>query len=667
MGTGWKKNDPNLTNNTSYLDGRVDKLETLQESKAKEIVALTHGLNVVDSDRSTVGSWSMQGRHVVNLIPPFTSSAWEFHSNVTINSSRKLTLNASGNGQHSKAQISASPNKTYILSAKVKGSYVEIKSLDSSGVTIGIVNATNNPLYTTPANTASLIITVSNFSSGVGVYTFEDLVLVEGSQSAEYVQGIKPIVNPVVTSYGKNLFDITNVYNNGSSTTISPVIPTLIDDRTLKLEKSGDSTFHRWTCELPKLISGQQYTLSGKTKILAGGDALRVRVFNSSISLYLPIREDGGKLTFTAPNTSEPVSLILYLNWDTKNEFASVEFSDFMLIVGNQVPTDYTHSTNPTSSWIKEEFYGNGTVNDELIWDENSNAKKIKKWDKVVMDGTFEYRNVAHYTGFTVLGIDIPPVGLWKKTEYVIFKDTGLPLFQMSTTVSTDTTGKDQTYDSITGTNDTQGYIRVTISDEDSAGYDFSTQQGRKDYFNDHPYIWVFQLATPETIDIESEGIVSLHDGFNQVEVGEGTVIKEKVNFYIGGSGTNADWNYSDQKSSLANYYVSKVIKLYKGDEDVTDIIDTFREIGMSATANGQRFYVKTENLDLDATYYVTYIAIDYESAQNKNTKITYDRSLRDSHNTLINTVTDSGQQISVNKWSILELYAELKALEGGN
>ena len=78
------------------------------------------------------------------------------------------------------------------------------------------------------------------------------------------------------------------------------------------------------------------------------------------------------------------------------------------------------------------------------------------------------------------------------------------------------------------------------------------------------PYTLSYQLASPTTRLIQTEGYLSLNPGLNQVELSEGVVIREVVKPNYTSDPTHAVISWAGDTTCLTRYRVSKFIAIYK-------------------------------------------------------------------------------------------------------
>ncbi|MGF9697564.1 hypothetical protein [Paenibacillus sp. MABNR03] len=136
------------------------------------------------------------------------------------------------------------------------------------------------------------------------------------------------------------------------------------------------------------------------------------------------------------------------------------------------------------------------------------------------------------------------------------------------------------------------------------------TTTANKDTYT--PYQLIYQLATPTVEPITSEGQLTLIEGNNQVEVGTGIVLREKVNPYANSGIDQAGINAPSSPNYPGTGLKAKVRKLrtiYKN-----GIEDNNWAIKPSAGINGggeEYADIKLSQYDRSATYTVTYFMLD--------------------------------------------------------
>ncbi|MGG4213175.1 hypothetical protein [Paenibacillus sp. FSL L8-0638] len=132
----------------------------------------------------------------------------------------------------------------------------------------------------------------------------------------------------------------------------------------------------------------------------------------------------------------------------------------------------------------------------------------------------------------------------------------------------------------------------------------FSQSVPTSSYVGYTPYQLVYQLATPTVEPIISEGQLSFLEGYNQVEVGTGIVLREKAKLYQ--ELDEKRWNINngspgEYQASLLNYRVDRFIGIYRNSQ--RDNWTLYRNTVTPAGALAQSY-----NVDTSAAYTVSYL-----------------------------------------------------------
>jgi hypothetical protein len=182
------------------------------------------------------------------------------------------------------------------------------------------------------------------------------------------------------------------------------------------------------------------------------------------------------------------------------------------------------------------------------------------------------------------------------------------------------------------------------------------------------PYKLSYVLATPVIEDVSNkvEGDISVN-GLTQVELGAGTVVREKA-------------NPKDDKLSIPSFRINNT---YQGDSKLTNkaskifaiykngIIDnkwTITSSTDSSFAHGTS-WAKIPKTDFDTTaeYTVTYQVLDRNifTITPYNAKATYSKNIRSALDETVNKVENNTRDLSILVGSMTEFYKRLKALGG--
>lgn len=132
--------------------------------------------------------------YTMNLAPNFDDERWEFHDNVEIISSRKITKTPNALGQNSYIYLEIDPSTEFTLSLKTDGAvYIS----EDNGEDYSLIGSINNTSYQDIQEGAITFTTTSGkirirLSAGTNVInqtkTFEDLMMTKGSEKVKYSQ-----------------------------------------------------------------------------------------------------------------------------------------------------------------------------------------------------------------------------------------------------------------------------------------------------------------------------------------------------------------------------------------------------------------------------------------------------------------------------------------------
>ncbi|MDU0203831.1 right-handed parallel beta-helix repeat-containing protein [Paenibacillus sp. MAH-36] len=122
------------------------------------------------------------------------------------------------------------------------------------------------------------------------------------------------------------------------------------------------------------------------------------------------------------------------------------------------------------------------------------------------------------------------------------------------------------------------------------------------------PYKLTYQLATPTFEEVQVDAGMTLHEGLNQIEVGQGVIVREKAfPSYSVGAYRISDVAFS---SSNLRYRNSMIMGIFK-----SNILDKKWIIDQNSSYGNYRMYIiNSSDFDPAATYEVTYIALDQHS-----------------------------------------------------
>lgn len=185
---------PSLTSPAKFYD-----LSLNEGSTAKEFVTNVKGV--------TNPTIEVKGR---NLVPSFYSRLWTIIASLKVDSEYKATLTVTDNiGQASTIDLSAKENTTYTLSA-IHNGYIYAVFLDNSKVEISRteMGQTSSLTFTTPTGTKYISVRFSNYLTPTGVFTFENLMLNEGTSALPFEPYRSDSLTVVDTFYEGDKVDV---------------------------------------------------------------------------------------------------------------------------------------------------------------------------------------------------------------------------------------------------------------------------------------------------------------------------------------------------------------------------------------------------------------------------------------------------------------------------
>ncbi|WP_096199523.1 hypothetical protein [Bacillus sp. FJAT-45350] len=186
---------------------KEDYEQELKEDAIKPLVINT-GTQIIESvKRSPLTVNRIDGKTVVNLIPPFTSREWAKHANATVSADgRTLTLVVSDSTNTSNGYwLSVKPNTSYIISGHTNNNNALIGVFDDAGgfariTNGGYISGENGKRIITTGDISRIRITTQNNGLANGTFTFSDLMLTEGTEQHDFVQGVQHTTGVYVTN-----------------------------------------------------------------------------------------------------------------------------------------------------------------------------------------------------------------------------------------------------------------------------------------------------------------------------------------------------------------------------------------------------------------------------------------------------------------------------------
>jgi hypothetical protein len=439
-----------------------------------------------------------------------------------------------------------------------------------------------------------------------------------------YVDSMQPTLNPWIKSFGKNLNGSFHNYTIHANAQI-------VNDYELKLVATGAAQ----GSASPKynVLPSQSYTVSLSSSIVAG-QVVYINEYKADGTTSSGSTAFNTGTSKTITTNAETAIIQLNASCTASGTFT---FTNPSLVLGSTA-LDPFEPQNTDISVIEGQFRGNPITGVyDSVTERDGHYWHNKRFEHKVLDGKLGWTFDADYTGY-------------KRVKYT----NSIALSDSETVIKYDgkvvqhkvppDSGADQSR--ITG-----GYLYLTIADTDTGFFDAwtgteLTESWLDAYFNGWKYTgtadkltlsWVsvydgasaptqtlayvsanrasgmtdenayqleYQLADSVEIVLGVVGGVSLHDGNNIVEFGEGMIVKEPVTPIL------ASGFYRINHTNLPNikHRTNDILVVYKGGN-----VDNLWKIEKN-TANGiggSRAIIPEANFDKTAQYYVTYLPLD--------------------------------------------------------
>ncbi|MCM3628807.1 hypothetical protein M3194_15795 [Paenibacillus glycanilyticus] len=176
------------------------------------------------------------------------------------------------------------------------------------------------------------------------------------------------------------------------------------------------------------------------------------------------------------------------------------------------------------------------------------------------------------------------------------------------------------------------------------------------------PYTLDYVLATPvEEVISNSEGMISLASGGNQIELFEGVIVREKTTPQLSGGTGNYDFNGQNRQNAPYSFKnrADKIIAIYRNGVSIP-----FTTWFNSNSYGNQSATIKSSDYDATAEYTVTYTLLDkYLFTTNLlDATLNYQGSQKSVVDTLVQKVADDETKISIHSSQIINILARMRA-----
>jgi hypothetical protein len=476
-----------------------------------------------------------------------------------------------------------------------------------------------------------------------------------------YCDSVQHVTYPVVTKYGKNLLPPFSEWTLSASTV------SVIEPYQLQIINPASSFNNARSPQIP-VIPSTTYTIRFLNNRTDGLGYVEYQTTSGSvISTAIPtMTSTSSGTTFVTP--SNCAYIVVQFDNRTVTGTQTFTYSNPILNLGSTAETfeprndDYVYGiTDSAGQPLKLASNVDGTVRDALYWRDGFWYKTKRFVTDVQLTGALTYSLIADATGYKQIAVSqtnfsgiIPSSSLLTVVKYdgkplrsnspgtgiIAADDTYLGGSNLNIGISDTDSGWGETYTPSaaevqayfngwkmynsatnpdgTGTYNgtgTKAWARRTNGVDGTAGYsDGSTTFPTTLATGFTPYKLTYQLAATQTEAVNVEGSLTLHSGGNQIEVGEGVVVRERVTPSL--SSDSAAYGINVLNGVGGNYYpvssaltkrARQILAVYKnGSIDKSAVIES--TIYAYGTANA---YILRANYDATAEYTVTYLALD--------------------------------------------------------
>ncbi|MGG4470023.1 hypothetical protein ABER68_18440 [Paenibacillus alvei] len=501
------------------------------------------------------------------------------------------------------------------------------------------------------------------------------------------VEGYQHVQNPFVIAEGDNLIP---TFNEASLSVISSDF-VIKGDYEIDLQTTGPQTNTiEW---IIKVIPGQKYSFFVEEIQKGTGGAVVIRSADlaTNIVWQTPIASIQNKLTFTVPAGITRISIRLFNSNQVAN--VAVTLKNPMLVLGENIKPFVPR--NPSYLFVEAKLGSIGNYRDLLLEEDGKiMMRKIIEKDYVT-DGTLSwfYRPSESGTGFKTFGGPISDVANVAYAQFIKYNgallrytsanagfvgaDIGYVnnIKEFKVSVSNAETGFAETY--APSVDEIKAYFngwKVKTFDANTLkptawtslvdGSDAPTQTLAYVAANKSngyiPYRISYMLNNLVLVELKSEGAISVN-GLTQVEVGSGSIIREKVRALHNAADSLTYINalFSANAAQLSNSALA-ILGVYKG-----NMLESDWNIQSSINANGKVYASKKTSLvDTTAEYFVSYIIYD-KSKFSTNVVggfATFANNIRTALDDNIKRTEDNKRDISVNTLFIYDMLKRLKA-----
>lgn len=686
-----------INDGTERIDAkRVLKIEHEITDQKSRTSPLKHGLNAVDSDQASVTELMIEGRTLVNLVPPlekamFDSERGYLTTENTLHSPRSLKIERNANTAVKITVPRPFASGYYIVIGEIylsanRGSTVPAIHLHkgdsysgsddiskSKGLTELNTWVTQTVFFHTSElgeeDALSIVFGRYNDNSsfvgyldGLRMYRVPDteyssVIAMTSSQLAEkypFTEGMQHIANPTITKTGRNLlppfYEWGVIHHNAEIKgpyellidTPNPTnsyieLPALPNARyAAQLKQSGDTSMHI-----------QERTEPGgtilKTTVVAGvpeGFAFfTTQAATNTIRVNLQNNRGLDILEISKP--------MLYLQ-------SSGDFQPFEPQNNDNMYINTLLGSSPDGSVCDLVYKKDGKymlrkhfVKDYLL-DENVNDVEVSQRTEEYTEITI--RDLTDQLEFSSGG------------KHVLVDHYGVNYPQVS----------GQSNQPLAGTfvlGVSSCWIR--IPNAYSGWTESPTLSQIRDFLSQKPYKLTYQLKIPIEQELKTEGAIGLHKGSNLLTLSSGLIMDELIEpkRY---NAANKAWygiNYIGSIETAHSPLQNEARRIVDIKADGKSVYHLFQSTSKGNLQNEVAYgldYARIQESDFDpeASYTVTYFPLVNRTPPIEKSSITYQTSVSSSLNKTVEKLTDVETSVSVQANQLVELLARVRALD---
>ncbi|MEB5480770.1 hypothetical protein P8825_14475 [Shouchella clausii] len=689
-----------INDGTERIDAkRVLKIEHEITDQKSRTSPLKHGLNVVDSDQASVTELMIEGRTLVNLVPPlekavFDSERGYLTTENTLHSPRSLKIERNANTAVKITVPRPFASGYYIVIGEIylsanRGSTVPAIHLHkgdsysgsddiskSKGLTELNTWVTQTVFFHTSElgeeDALSIVFGRYNDNSsfvgyldGLRMYRVPDteyssVIAMTSSQLAEkypFTEGMQHIANPTITKTGRNLLPPFYEwdYIHSGAEILSPYSLKLIAP-----EPGYNQGGHITIPALPNT----DYTLS-----VTGYNQARVYVFsnvviNGSSIFGVKYVDNGDRGVFHFKSFPDTYQLIIYFDKDSKD---SGEF----VFESPQLELD-----------IKATLF-QPQNNDYLFFD----AILASSIDGAVRDSVYKkngkYMLKEHFVKDYLIDGNVNDVSVSQRTEEyteISIRDLNnqLEFSAGGRHVLTDAYGIN--YPQVSGQSNRPlsgtfvlgvSSCWIRIPNVHSGWTESPTLSQIRDFLTQKPFKLTYQLKNPIEKELETEGAISLHKGPNLLTLNSGLILNEQIEpkRY---NAANKAWygiNYIGSIETAHSPLQNEARRIVDIKADGKSVYHLFQTTSKGNLQNEVAYgldYARIQESDFDpeASYTVTYFPLVNRTPPIEKSSITYQSSVSSSLDKTVEKLTDVETSVSVQANQLVELLARVRALD---